>query len=389
MDYQPLLDDTRNYGIVNAGYAPAATGAAAMMAPPAVEPYGPSAPPASMFDNMPGYEGTMAGGGGFLPPPMPAFPAPQPMPRPEQPHWNIPSISEDTAREAFVLYASSKCCYSPAPAKDCVITRMEAFNTYRYRLETFTESRSMEWSHEPYNGQPVDAFTQPPPGAWDIPSKTPTFFAEGKQQIKVPYTSSVKACHNCLGIGHKPCKDCTGAGNKVCWVCNGCGYRHGNEQCHHCSGRGRENCSHCQGRGLKSCDVCHGKQQLLVFIKLTVKWTNNTDAHVVEQSSGLHVDNLSEVSGKTLFRDSQFMVCPVLGFPDSAIMQASQRLVSEHQGKYSQTSRILQQRQTIELIPVTKVTYLWKEQTHIYFVYGNEFKVHTDDYPATCCCSVM
>lgn len=47
------------------------------------------------------------------------------------------------------------------------------------------------------------------------------------------------------------------------------------------------------------------------------------------------------------------------------------------------------QRQTIELIPVTKVTYSWKGNSHIYFVYGNEFKVNADNYPATCCCTVM
>lgn len=46
---------------------------------------------------------------------------------------SIPSITEDTAREAFALFASSKCCYSTAPAKDGVITSMEAFNTYRVR----------------------------------------------------------------------------------------------------------------------------------------------------------------------------------------------------------------------------------------------------------------
>lgn len=34
-----------------------------MFAPPAADPAGPSAPPASMFDSMPGYEGTVSGGG--------------------------------------------------------------------------------------------------------------------------------------------------------------------------------------------------------------------------------------------------------------------------------------------------------------------------------------
>lgn len=50
---------------------------------------------------------------------------------------SIPSITEDTAREAFLLYASSKCCYSSAPAKDGVITNMDAFNTYRVRQRQF------------------------------------------------------------------------------------------------------------------------------------------------------------------------------------------------------------------------------------------------------------
>ncbi|XP_029974113.1 protein SSUH2 homolog isoform X2 [Salarias fasciatus] len=361
-----------------------------MFAPPAAESHGPSAPPASMFDNMPGYEGTLAGGGGgFLPPPMPAHPVPQPEPAPEQPHWNIPSITEETAQEALKLYASSKCCYSSAPAKDGVITNMEAFNTYRYRLETFTESRSTEWSHEPYTGQPVDAYAQPPPGPWDIPAKAVNFFLNDKQTIKVPYTSSVKSCHGCVGMGRKPCKDCAGAGNKVCWVCNGSGYRHGDDRCHHCSGRGRENCTRCHGQGAMQCDICRGKQQLLVYINLTVKWTNNSNDYVVEQLSGLNSDNLSQVSGKELFRDTQYLVYPVMGFPDPAVVQAAQRFISEHQGKFSQTSRILQQRQTIELIPVTRVTYLWKGKSHVYFVYGNEFKVNADNYPATCCCTLM
>lgn len=390
MENKPIMSHNRSYGMINPGYVATAETAPAMFAPPAPEYSGPSAPPANMFDNMPGYEGTRAGeGGGFLPPPMPINPVPPPQPGPEQPHWNIPFITEETAREAFMLFASSKCCYSKAPAKDGVITNVDAFNTYRYRLETFTESRSTQWSQEPYNGQPVDAYTQPPPGPWDIPAKTPSFFQGSQQVIKVPYTSSVKNCHVCLGMGRKPCKNCAGSGNKICWVCNGSGFRHGAERCNHCQGRGRENCSHCHGQGSQQCPTCHGKQQLLVYINLTVKWVNNRDDYIVEQSSGLQVANLSKVTGKELFRDSQYLVYPVIGFPDVTVVNAAQRLVSEHQGKFSQTSRILQQRQTIELIPVTKVTYSWKGNSHIYFVYGNEYTVHADNYPATCCCSVM
>ncbi|XP_029579673.1 protein SSUH2 homolog [Salmo trutta] len=388
MESTPILSGYGSYGTVNTGYAPTAEGSPAMFAPPVCD--GPSAPPASMFDSVPGYEGTVAGGGGgYLPPPMPSYPAPQPQPGPAQSNWNIPSITEDTAREAFSQYASSKCCYSSAPVKDGVITNMEAYNTYRYRLETFIESRTTEWSQQPYNGQPVDAYTQSPPGPWDIPAKAPTFFQDDKQVIKVPNTSSVKNCHTCLGMGRTPCKKCAGVGNKICWVCNGAGNRSSGDRCHHCQGRGRVNCSHCHGQGSRECETCKGKRQLLVFINLKVIWTNNLDDYIVEQSSGLHVVNLSKVSGQEMFRDAQYMVYPVMGFPDPNVVRAAERLVREHQTRFSQTSRILQQRQTIELIPVTKVTYKWKGDSHIYFVYGNEFKVSADNYPATCCCTVM
>lgn len=31
-------------------------------------------------------------------------------------------------------------------------------------------------------------------------------------------------------------------------------------------------CNHCHGQGSSVCDTCRGKQQLLVYINLTVKW---------------------------------------------------------------------------------------------------------------------
>lgn len=40
-------------------------------------------------------------------------------------------------------------------------------------------------------------------------------------------------------------------------------------------------------------------------------------------------------------------VYPVMGFPDPTVVNAAQRIVNEHQGKFSQTSRILQQVSTL------------------------------------------
>ncbi|KAK2841395.1 hypothetical protein Q7C36_012974 [Tachysurus vachellii] len=386
MDRRPVYNDygtTR--GIENPGYMYPSASAPAMSGAPAV----PTAPPAGFYDTVPGYEGTLAGGGGFLPPPMPSAPLPAVDNLPAQTNWNITSITEEAAREAFMSYASSKCCYSTAPVRDGVITNLEPFNTYRYRLETFTETRSTEWSHEPYTGQPVDASIQPAPAPWAIVAQTPAFFQDQTQNLRVPYTSSVKNCHTCMGMGKKPCKDCAGSGNKVCWVCNGSGFRHGTDRCSHCQGRGRENCGWCRGHGSRECEMCRGGRQLLVFITLKIQWTTYKDDFVVEQASGLKSENLNKVTGRTMFTDSQYMLYPVMGFPDPSLSQASERLMREHQAKYFQTSRIVQQRHTIELIPITRVSYAWKAKSHIYFVFGNENTVYTDNYPATCCCSVM
>uniref|UniRef100_A0A8C1NYQ6 Uncharacterized protein n=1 Tax=Cyprinus carpio TaxID=7962 RepID=A0A8C1NYQ6_CYPCA len=111
---------------------------------------------------------------------------------PRAPLNNIPSMSEGRAHQAFEEYISNKCCYSSAPVREGVITNMESFNTYRYRLETFTESRSTKWSEEPYTGQHVDAGIQCPPGPWEIAAQPPSYFTDHKETIRVPYTSSVK-----------------------------------------------------------------------------------------------------------------------------------------------------------------------------------------------------
>ncbi|CAL8336783.1 unnamed protein product [Merluccius merluccius] len=310
-----------------------------------------------------------------------------PPPPPPQQDWSIPCISEEVAREAFKEYASSNCCYSSSPAEEGVITSMEPLNTFRYRLETFTESRSTDWAHKPHQGEPADFYTQPAPQPWEVQATPPNLFTNHTQEIRVPYTSTIKDCHSCKASGTAPCSECQGAGSKECWVCHGSG-KNETMDCNRCNSTGRDSCSDCKGQGTKECETCEGNRQLLSFIQLKVEWTNNLEDFLVQQNSGLQAGDLSSVSGKELFKNNQFLVYPLLGFPDPAISQASERLVRDHQAKYAQTSRILQQRQTVELIPVAKVCYKWKGNAHSYYVFGNEHCINAD-YPATCCCVLL
>ncbi|TWW62717.1 Protein SSUH2 -like protein [Takifugu flavidus] len=414
-----------------------------------------SGPSTSMYGNVPGYEGTLAGGGGYLPPPVPVEPVAPPQPGPAPDNWSIPSLSEDVAREAFKSFASSQCCYSKAPASDGVITNMEAFNTYRseesygetpcsypfkncgcdrylcsgsplvvvrlpnstlysshktferwgiillwsttkqtlhtrrYRLETFTESRSTELANKPYEGEQADFYAQPAPRPWEVMATPPNLFTNHTEEIRVPYTSSVQDCSKCHATGTVECEQCNGSGyDEQCWVCNGSGTSN-DQSCSHCDGKGRERCKSCSGQRMKECETCKGKRQLLTYIKLKVEWINHVGDHVENQTSGLNPDNLRSVHGKKLFEDSQYLVYPLIGFPLQAISLASEHLVREHQSKYAQNSRILQQRQTVELVPITKVKYNWKSSSHVYYVFGNENQVNAENYPATCCCVIL
>ncbi|XP_040015579.1 protein SSUH2 homolog [Xiphias gladius] len=345
-------------------------------------------PAAPMFNSVPGYEGIVAGGGGYLPPPMPVEPLVPPQPGPVPDNWSIPSLSEEAAREAFKNYASSQCCYSESPAEEGIITNMESYNTYRYRLETFAESRSTEWAKKPYEGEPADFYTQPAPRPWEVQATPPKLFTDYKQEIRVPFTSSIQDCETCQGKGQMPCSDCHGNGYKTCRVCHGSGMSD-DQSCTCCDGTGKDKCSDCNARGTEKCKTCEGKRQLLKFILLKVEWTNHAEDHVVEQNSGLNVTDLHSVSGKELFKNNHYSLYPLLGFPNQAIAEASDRLIKEHQSKYSQNSRILQQRQMVELIPITKVNYKWKGESYLYYVYGNEHQVSAEDYPETCCCVIQ
>lgn len=47
--------------------------------------------------------------------------------------YSIEALSKEDAQQAFIKYASEKCCCSNRPAEEGVITNMEALNTYRVR----------------------------------------------------------------------------------------------------------------------------------------------------------------------------------------------------------------------------------------------------------------
>ncbi|XP_071983828.1 protein SSUH2 homolog isoform X2 [Engystomops pustulosus] len=298
------------------------------------------------------------------------------------------TISEDDARQSFLEYAEKHCCYSSAPAQDMTIQNLQNFNTHRYSLVTFTESRTCAWKAEPYNGQEVDGPANgPAPSTWEVIVNRPDWFVTGQNRVRVPHTSVVEICSNCCGRGRVRCASCCGTGRGMCMGCCGSG-RSGDRMCYSCGGIGRARCSWCSGTGLQLCFTCVGKGELLKYLRLKVKWENHNFNFIADHKSDFPNKRFKKVTGKIVFSDERQMVSPVTNFPETSINEASQNVIVQHRTEFQQC-RILRQRHSIEWLPLTKVNYIWKSTEYDYYVYGNENKAYAKNYPRKCCCAVM
>ncbi|XP_043933456.1 protein SSUH2 homolog isoform X1 [Protopterus annectens] len=346
---------------------------------------GPSAPPTEMLDPVAGYEGIPADGGGGKTVPLPPKLINSPredQPSPLPPEARIPALTEDMAREALIKFVSSKWFYGSKPAKELTFRDLKPLTTYRYRLETFTEARSTEWTFVPYTDQMVDGPENGlPPAPWDVMVEPPPLFQNDQKKVAVPHTSSVKPCHKCHGKGRYRCSRCSGSGKLRCVSCNGTGQT-AQKRCFQCSGTGRRRCRTCNGRGSIICSICKGKRNLLHYIQLTVTWKNVVFEHVPDHQTGFPVELFKKVKGDDIFMDEHITVYPMVGFPELEICEASKRGITDHNAQFSSTARILKQRQTIEIVPLTEVHCEYKQKTYSYYVYGTEQEVYAPSYPA-------
>ena len=358
---------------------------------PDAAPSAPTAPPLEKMDAIPGYQNI-----GFdeavLPPP-PSYNDVMKGPPPERQNIsNVPTITEQEAREALIEFVADHCCYGKGAAQDLNFNDLKSSSAFHYTMESYTEERTTEWKYEPYNGKPIDGPEYgPAPGPWDIPAKPAQLFKSETRLIEVPHTASVKPCHHCFASGFVRCHKCHGRGSSRCWTCNGTGMRNQlhhhehhdfDDRCPFCHGSGSTNCEVCHTRGMVVCPLCRGFRNLKCFILLKVKWHTQVDHHVVEKTA-LPDDLIKQAEGQVAFEETMPRVYPITQFQEGEINQASARLVSNHQFP---NKAILMQRQRVRIVPVTVCMYKWKGEDDNFIVYGFEKKVYAPNYPQKCCC---
>ncbi|XP_075838110.1 protein SSUH2 homolog isoform X2 [Microtus pennsylvanicus] len=351
----------------------------------------PVAPPDELLEGLPSYDWLLQGRGGQV-----FFPSLESLGRSQEPaSWSsvlehrVPVVTEEVAREALVSFVNSQCCYSSAAAGNIIIQELRQQTLCRYRLETFSESRGSEWTFQPVTNHSVDGPQRgASPRLWDMKVQVPPMFQEDTRKFQVPHSSLVKECHKCHGRGRYKCSGCHGAGMVRCSSCSGTKRKARQpRRCHMCSGSGRRRCSTCSGRGNKTCATCKGERKLEHFVQLVIMWKNSLFEFVSPHHLHCPGELLAKARGENLFRDENATVYPIVDFPLRDISLASQRGIEEHNTALaSRSARILQQRQTIELIPITEVHYWYQGKTSVYYIYGTDHQVYVADYPKRYCC---
>ncbi|XP_069897372.1 protein SSUH2 homolog [Dipodomys merriami] len=353
----------------------------------------PLAPPAELLEGLPGCNWLLQGGQQVFFPPSQA-PGEHQAPKPWSlflAHSRAPVVTEEVAREALLSFVNSKCCYPSMTAGDLVIQELRQQTLCRYRLETFSESRISEWVFQPFTDHAVDGPQQgASPGVWEMEVQMPPMFQEDTRRFQVPHSALVKDCHKCHGRGRYKCSVCHGAGTVRCPSCSRARSKAGQvRRCHMCSGSHRRRCCTCSGRGHRTCGTCKGERKLLHFVQLVIMWKNSLFEFVSGRQLRCPAELLAKAKGENLFRDENTTVYPIVDFPLRDISLASQRGIAEHGASVASRARVLQQRQTIELIPLTEVHYQYHGKTHVYYIYGTDHQVYAVDHPERYCCGCM
>lgn len=120
------------------------------------------------------------------------------------------------------------------------------------------------------------------------------------------------------------------------------------------------------------------------FVQMTVKWTNNLDDYIFEQTA-MPKELIRKVSGQLAVNEENLAVYPINHCPEPSVNRASFELIGKHRTAFPNKRQILQ-RQVLRIVPVTRVESEYEGNPFSFIVYGSENAVYTENYPMNCCC---
>lgn len=270
-------------------------------------------------------------------------------------------------------------------------------SSYKLRLQTQYEDRSVGQSSVPYRGGGVDD-RGGPPDPMQIPVQRPTKFQERTEQIPIAHTERVQTCSTCGGDTRVVCTQCNGFGRVNCTWCGGSGYRtrmqtrtehdaQGNlvtrtenvrESC--TCFNGKVSCSGCGGQGRVVCGQCQGAGKLKTFDVLNVRF------HCPVLSDVLHGTKvpkslLGRATGKVLIDEQATPAVSYRGVAQDVDSRVDALLKQAHSAPDGK-SRVLFQHLYVEQVNIQEVAYRYGNSPvkHLW-IYDDEQQVHAPGAP--------
>nr|GEV20711.1 hypothetical protein [Tanacetum cinerariifolium] len=170
-----------------------------------------------------------------------------------------------------------------------------------------------------------------------------------------------------------------------CASCYGRGliaHRDGSDTiCVKCNGKGKIPCATCGSRGLVKCLKCEGSGSLLTRKIAVVKWNTHSTRKLNATSGAASVpdDVFHRAKGVQLCNTQAYHCTPAF-FADSFFLnQFSSEVISERPA-IPPTARVICERHTISVIPVTRVTMVQRGQSFSFYIIGFSRDVYLKDY---------
>jgi hypothetical protein len=316
------------------------------------------------------------------------------------------TLDEVEIRELLIDHVGHRCCWGSRPARTWKIHAVEDCNVYVGTLETFIEEREIINETQPYLGGNIDGKDKGPElGVWelDLRSEFPVLFVPQKEtQIKVPHSETIGKCAVCAGRGNVACLTCNADQEPgifkenlmtECSTCYGRGlvaHRDGSDTtCKKCDGKGKLVCATCESRGSIQCETCHGRGSLLTSSTAIIRWKTLSTKKVSATSGASSVpDEVFHRAKGVQLCNTQAYQCTPAFFADSFFLNKFSSEVIADRAPVPATARVICERHTISVVPVTRVTMSHRSRTFSFYIIGYSREVYLKDYyPARFCWS--
>ncbi|KAM7263631.1 hypothetical protein ACFE04_001314 [Oxalis oulophora] len=303
-------------------------------------------------------------------------------------------LDEVEIRELLIDHVGHRCCWGSRPARTWKIHAVEDCNVYVGTLETFIEEREITKTTQPFLGGNVDGKDKGPElGVWelDLRSEFPVLFVpETETQIKVPHSETIDKCAVCSGRGNVVCPTCNADQEPgfykenlmtECSVCYGrglVGHRDGSDTiCKKCDGKGKLPCATCGSRGLIQCETCNGSGSLLTSSTAIIKWKTLSTRKVSATSGASSVpDEVFHRAKGVQLCNTQAYQCTPAFFADSFFLNKFSSEVIAERAPVPPAARVICERHTISVVPVTRVTMSHRSSSFSFYIIGNSREFH-------------